>query len=305
LTDFATPMLWSPDQLDTDIETSIEVFRTERFEESAEVYPDKFDEVIGNIETLLEHTDNLSLFAESARDVVSNDALREALRYLAGPPISNDDFNVLVNARNKKQFSDPDVIQRTIETLQATLDRRRFPWVGENRPPTDFERDAAILASAALLASQRISTWRKNEAKRLQEESVKKFLREHGFKQIPVSSRGIRTPADGPKPGEFCGETKLGTRKADVVAMLWDNRLMPIECKVSNSFLNSVKRLNNDAAVKANIWTKEFGEFIVPTAIISGVFKRMNIEAAQRNGLMIIWAHRLSDLTTFIDQTRP
>jgi hypothetical protein len=87
--------------------------------------------------------------------------------------------------------------------------------------------------------------------------------------------------------------------------MLWDNRLMPIECKVSNSFLNSVKRLNNDAAVKANIWTKEFGEFIVPTAIISGVFKRMNIEAAQRNGLMIIWAHRLSDLTTFIDQTRP
>ena len=43
----------------------------------------------------------------------------------------------------------------------------------------------------------------------------------------------------------------LGTRKADVLVGLHDRRLMPIEAKVSNSFTNSIKRLNNDAAVKA------------------------------------------------------
>ena len=40
---------------------------------------------------------------------------------------------------------------------------------------------------------------------------------------------------------------------------LWDGRKMPLECTVSNSELNSIKRLNNDAAVKAVEWVKEFG----------------------------------------------
>ena len=34
---------------------------------------------------------------------------------------------------------------------------------------------------------------------------------------------------------------------------------MPIECNVSNSTLNSVKRVKNDAAVKAETWLKDFG----------------------------------------------
>ena len=43
---------------------------------------------------------------------------------------------------------------------------------------------------------------------------------------------------------------------------------MPIECKVSNSATNSIKRLNNDAAVKARIWRGEFGERqVVPSAV--------------------------------------
>lgn len=301
--DFATPELWAPDQLDTDISAAIDVFRRERFEESAEAYPDEFDKVVGNIETLLEQTVDLSTLAESARDVVSDASLLEALRYLAGPPISADDFRVLVDIKSKRQLKDPDVMLRIVETIRATLDKRRFPWIGENRPPTEVEKQAAIMASAALMASQHIATWRRNEAKRLQEKAVKDALAAHGLKQIPTPP-GVRTHADGPKLGEFCGETMLGSRKADIVVRLWDNRLMPIECKVSNSFLNSVKRINNDAAVKARIWSKEFGDRnVVPTAVISGVFKRSNIESAQNDGLVIIWAHRLADLTNFIDCT--
>jgi len=79
---------------------------------------------------------------------------------------------------------------------------------------------------------------------------------------------------------------------------------MPIECKVSNSAINSVKRLNNDAAAKAGFWREHFGDFVTSVAVISGVFKRLNIEGAQKSGLMIIWAHRLSDLTDFIDRTK-
>ena len=49
---------------------------------------------------------------------------------------------------------------------------------------------------------------------------------------------------------------------------------MPLECKVSNSSTNSVKRLNNDAAVKAETWRQDFGTVpIVPAAVLSGVYK--------------------------------
>ena len=80
---------------------------------------------------------------------------------------------------------------------------------------------------------------------------------------------------------------------------------MPIECKVSNSATNSVKRLNNDAAVKAEIWRHDFGaEQVVPVAMLSGVYKLHNLEEAQNRGLTIHWAHRLPDLTDWIERAR-
>lgn len=79
---------------------------------------------------------------------------------------------------------------------------------------------------------------------------------------------------------------------------------MAIECKVSNSSTNSVKRLNNDAAAKATVWLSEFGHLqIVPVAVLSGVYNLNNLEAAQRQGLALIWAHELPRLGEWIDST--
>ena len=97
----------------------------------------------------------------------------------------------------------------------------------------------------------------------------------------------------------------MGSRKADLVVSLWDGRIMPIECKVSNSALNSVKRLNNDAAVKASVWLADFGTTnIVPVAVLSGVYALRSLEEAQERGLTLYWAHRLSDLVQWIESTR-
>lgn len=80
---------------------------------------------------------------------------------------------------------------------------------------------------------------------------------------------------------------------------------MPLECKVSNSATNSIKRLNNDAAVKAQVWQKEFGTSgVVPAAVLSGVFKRSHLEYAQERGLTIFWAHALDRLSNWIEDTR-
>lgn len=97
----------------------------------------------------------------------------------------------------------------------------------------------------------------------------------------------------------------MGTRKADFIVRLWDNRLLPIECKVSNSSLNSAKRLNNDAAVKAEAWRQDFGRTqVVPAAVLAGVYNLHNLEEAQARGLTIFWAHDLTRLVDWIARTQ-
>jgi XamI-like restriction endonuclease len=160
------------------------------------------------------------------------------------------------------------------------------------------------MASAALIASRRVMTARAHESKSEQEQLVKDRLIQESFKEVPP--RDIPTLDQAPELGEFCGESMFGSRKADVVIRLWDRRELALECKVSNSSTNSVKRLNNDAAVKAGIWLGEFGTAqTVPAAMLAGVFKRHNLEQAQGGGLTLFWSHDLDELISFIDSTRP
>jgi hypothetical protein len=193
-------------------------------------------------------------------------------------------------------------LRKVFSVIEQTIDPYRFPWILEKRAPTEEEKSAALLASSVLLAAQRIATERRGVGKTTQEALVKEFLLSMKFTEAPRMA--ISTIVEGPKKGEFCGESMLGSRKADVVVRLNDTRLMPIECKVSNSALNSVKRLNNDAAAKAVDWLKTFGtNQVVPTAVISGVFKVNNLMQAQDAGLTLFWAHDLKKLGKFITST--
>ena len=132
---------------------------------------------------------------------------------------------------------------------------------------------------------------------------VKNYLRKLGFTETPAVA--INTIVKGPQSMQFCAECQLGERKADVVVRLHDTRLMAIECKVSNSATNSVKRLNNDAAVKAEYWIKQFGMAqVVPAAALAGVFKVLNLEQAQTRGLSLFWSHDLEKLGAFIESTK-
>ncbi|HEX7377136.1 MAG TPA: XamI family restriction endonuclease [Pirellulales bacterium] len=232
--------------------------------------------------------------------------LLHAFRYLAGPPISIDDLKTVAEAASLSPTqlnAKPEVVARVVEVVLMGLDRRRFPWIKEGREPSEAERQAAVLASTAMMAAQRVGTKRRGEGKKTQEARVAAELLSHGLTQVPP--RTVLTFVDAPKPGEFCGESLLGNRKADFLVRLWDNRLMPIECKVSNSATNSVKRLNNDAAAKAEAWRKDFGETqVVPAAVLGGVYKLHNLVDAQKRGLALFWSHDLKPLIDFIDATQ-
>jgi hypothetical protein len=200
--------------------------------------------------------------------------------------------------------NDPEAAARVVDTVLLGLDRRRFPWAGERREPHEDEKAAAAMASAALMATERVRTLRRNEAKVLQEAAVAESLREAGFRQVDAP-RVIRTLEEAPGPGEFCTERTFGDRKADLVVGLWDRRRMPLECKASNSATNSYKRVNHEAAGKAETWLQDFGRSqVVPAAVLSGVFKRANLEDAQARGLTLLWAHRLDEMLDWIARTR-
>lgn len=274
--------------------------------EPLEDYLETFDECRGIIEDLFEATVDLQALSTEALDVLTDRDLLEGVRYLSGPPISEDDLKTLAEASlaPSRLRADPAMAQRVIETVLIGLDRCRFPWIVEGREPETYEREAAIIASASLMATQRLNTARRSEGKVAQEEAVTEALLDAGWQE--VETRRIRTLADAPGDGEFCGESLFGSRKADLIIGLLDGRKMPLECKVSNSSTNSVKRLNNDAAVKAKEWIQEFGTVqTVPAAMLSGVFKRHNLEHAQSNGLTIFWAYKLDDFIEWIESTSP
>jgi len=231
----------------------------------------------------------------------------QVLRYLAGPPISEDDLKVLAEAESlarSRLHDDRAAVERIVQVVREAIDQRRFPWISANREPDERERQAATLASACLMAYQRVQADRRTEGKAAQENQVDKTLQASGF-QRATAPREINTLAEAPPPGAFCRETTFGTRKADFVVGLYDTRKMPIECKVSNSGLNSIKRLNNDAAVKAGVWLDEFGSRgVVPAAVLSGVFEMRSLTHAQDRGLTLFWAHDLRKLIDWIAGTR-
>ena len=300
------PPRWSAEQLEVERQRSIENFRSQRLQEPLEAYLEAFDHRFAVFSDLIERSVDLTQLSDHAINILTNSDAFEALRYLAGPPISFDDLKVVADVPSlsaKKLKADPALAQRLINTVLMGLDRHRFPWVNEQREPTESERSAAVLASAALLASQRVQTDRRSQSKNEQEDRVEEVLSENNFNK--VQTRTVNTSVDAPSAGQFCRESMLGSRKADVLVGLWDTRLMPIECKVSNSATNSIKRLNNDAAQKAVTWRQDFGEAnIVPTAVLSGVYKLKNLVSAQNRELTIFWAHDLGKLTEWIASTR-
>lgn len=302
----ATPPRWTIEELSDESAISILRFRTLRLEAS-DAYVQRYHDARARFELLLTKLAYLNPPpADAARLADAYSAkLGEAIRYLAGPPISEDDLRVIADVPSVASGAlgkDATALRKVHEIIERVIDPFRFPWVAAGRAPTEQEREAALLASAVLLATQRVETDRRNEGKDAQEAEVKRYLHELGFEEAAPET--ITTLVKGPQRGQFCAECLLGERKADVVIRLHDTRLMPIECKVSNSGTNSIKRLNNDAAVKAEYWLKAFGaEQIVPAALLSGVFKLRNLEQSQRRGLALFWSHDLDKLGAFIEST--
>ncbi|AZC69160.1 XamI family restriction endonuclease [Pseudomonas chlororaphis] len=303
----SSPAIWTNDELSEDAAIAASLFRAERLGVSNE-WTTHYDAARKKFESLFHKLHDLNSAGVTDKNLSEayGAGLGEVLRYLAGPPISDDDLKVIADVSSLAPGvlkKDSVALRKVFTVIEQVIDPHRFPWILAGVPPTAQEKEAALLASSVLLAAQRIATERRIDGKDGQERKVKDYLVSLGFTEVPPAT--INTIVRGPQEMQFCSECQLGERKADVVVRLHDTRLMALECKVSNSATNSVKRLNNDAAVKAEYWLKEFGTSqVVPAAVLAGVFKVINLEQAQRRGLSMFWSHDLDKLGAFIASSK-
>ena len=298
-------------EIEDDVAIGKADFRARRLGEPLQRYLDAFDAAHPALAPLIDSLDvALSpepLSHELLRDLWRSEEGKTAFRYLGAPPISADDLETLANATLGPRALDGDAAgaRRLLDVMRVIADPRRFPWLAQARPARPQELSAAKLASAVLVASERLRTLRRGDEKSAIEGAVKGLLVGMGWQFAPSrSQQGVqKLSTDSPAPRTFMTQTNLGSDNADVIVRLDDSRLLAIECKGSNSEINSRKRLNKEAAQNARAWLEKFGsEQVVPAVALQGVFKASYVGEAQDTPMAIFWGHRLDDLKKFIEQ---
>ena len=101
--------------------------------------------------------------------------------------------------------------------------------------------------------------------------------------------------------GQYCKQSEVGGTRADRTIGLRDKRLLVLECKVSNSEVNSYKRLIHEVGNKASTWHSKFGDSALAGAVLAGAFSLDNLEQAQNDGIYLFWEADLSSLVSFVE----
>jgi len=294
---FVPRPVFADEELDLQRRIAIQRFIDERKNGGDVRYRKAFAEYRGVVEQLFRATAYLrNLDGAVLRD---NPALLEAARFLVAPPVSEDDLDTLVGHRVAGRKRLPaELAQSALDVLGAMIDVIRCPWLTEGREPTQYEAKEAVDWTTGLLAVEQLRTERRTESAKRQQDAVAHLLLSCGWLE---DARTTTNVVDGLPRGHFCRETEVAGAKCDVPIRLQDGRLLALECKVSNSGTNSVKRLIRETCGKADLWRHAFGEQVITGAVLSGVFKLKNLREAQNDrGVALFWEHDLSRLEEFV-----
>lgn len=302
---FVSAPVWADERLEEDRLQSISRFIEERSALLGPRYQRTLARNIRYVIALFRASDNL-LDLASGQVLADRPSFIDVARYLAGPPISQDVFDVLAGTSlAKRKRLDAELARQAAALLETVLDKKRFPWLFATPPrqPTTTERKIAIAWTAGLKTSQEVATELRTESAARQEQAVAEVLDACGFARSQGKSIAF---IDDLEPGTYRRETLVAGTKCDIPIRLHDRRLLLIECKVSNTGTNSVKRLNRECGGKALIWRAAFGQSAICAAVLSGVFRLINLRDAQDSAkLTIFWEHNLEPLVQFLKEAHP
>jgi hypothetical protein len=293
--DKAAPPRWTAEELELGRQGALAEFISSWGAEGTQRYVDTVAQLSVPLARLFTASNDLSDL--SAETFTGDASLIAAARFVAAPPVSADDLKTLIGGNLGARSPDAERAARAAKIVRTAWDPLRFPWLAQRRPATDIERETAIKWTASIWAIESMRTYQRNASARKQELKVAEAVKAAGFQ--PLAPRRIDALEQLAK-GSFTRECRIGDHKSDVPVRLHDGRLLAIECKVSNSAVNSKKRLNNDVGAKAADWKKTFGAQVITAVVLSGVYSLGNLIAAQEHqDITIFWAHDLGRLTEF------
>ena len=311
----STPRVWIGAELETEAHFALNEFVDRRLKEPGGKYVEHLKARRTGIIRLfgtLRNIDATSPDPKIVRTILRDSELFDTLRYVAGPPVSEDDLGVLVTRkvtglRRSDLDNDDDLTAGVLKLICKLADPWRFPWIAASRVPTARELRRAIESTTILHAAQSLQTERRGHGRRV-EQRLEERLVELGFTKIsgqtakggatPYPRNGkITQPNHHPVWPNFYGECTVYGRKVDLFIALATGRTIALEAKDSSSVLNSTKRLLNDTAAKARHYQEQAGKNIISVALLSGVFKLQDLRKAQVAGLYLVWAH---DMDGFI-----
>lgn len=291
------PQRWTAERLQADRAVAEERFRAERLEEGGRRFRELSDEAAADVDRILTATGDLRDLA--AETFQQQPRAWGPLRYVCAPPISEEDLWTLVGGPKFKAVP-PALADTVARVIRDHIDPNRFPWLPENRPPTPAERHAAVSSTAAMLALERLRTYRRGTSSARQEAAVAQALEDADYERDP--SRGQVDFIDDMARGTWSRERRLAGAKCDVPVRLPCGRLLALECKISNGPKNSWKRLNREVGGKAEQWRAHFGGAQVVTgAVLAGVYDLASLTSAQDAGVVVLWQHDLRPLREFLD----
>ena len=292
------PPRWDHDRLELDRAAALSRFIRLRSEEGTRRYEELLKANVDTLERLFDETNDLLDLTGATFE--ENPDLISAARFVAAPPISQDDLNTMAggSVTGRKRIG-PVLASRSADVIRAACDPVRFPWIRSLRRPTETERRMALMWTAGIWATEALRTLRRGEAGRRQETNVAGALERIGLRRVIL--RRIST-LDDLERNHFSREALLARSKCDIPIRLGDGRLLALECKVSNSEINSVKRLNREVGGKADQWRDVFGQQVIPAAVLAGVFNLRNlVEAQDRQRIVLFWEHSLDPLLEFVE----
>lgn len=294
---------WSEKELNRLRQESRQQF-VERYSTTVQTaYREVLADCCKRVEQLLAETDDLRVLKRGGSMLDARRDLLDAARYCASPVISADTLRIVSEREG------------TEGTILVFLDSERFPWIDDGRDAKPAERRRAVAMTSKLWADQRAKTADRTNYSKAQEKRTSEALEAAGLTHVSRQeirdrlkelgddpSEGLTASnwGDALRRGEFTDEIKLAGNKCDVPARLVGGPLLPIECKVSNSEVNSTKRLIRETLGKHIDWRRTFGGELATGAVLAGVFSIRNLEQAQEQGMLLFFEHRLSALTAFV-----
>ncbi len=294
------PRKLTVEEMEREAGAVLQAFVHERLAEGTASYTAAFKQAKRLVSKLFELTDNLTMLDGNA--ICESPDLIQAARFLGGPPLSQDDLNTLAGGPVcSRKTVDAELAANAVKVVHSFLDPFRYHWIAAGRKPSKAAVRNAVNWTSSLWAVEKCRTSRRTASSAGQEQRVENLLTAAGLKRQP-GIRKIHALDELPR-GRFTREVVLGGAKADLAVRLLDGRLLAIECKVSNSAVNSVKRLNRETAGKAGQWRDRYGQQVVTAAVLSGVFKVGNLVDAQSVGVHIFWDHDLTPLQDYIRNT--